>query len=62
MAETVPVGGVPRTIALSAVTVREGLKPRLHFDGGELERLTKSIRCGVLQPVIVQPAGREGEF
>ena len=44
MAETVPVGGVPRTIALSAVTVREGFNPRLHFDGGELERLTKSIR------------------
>jgi len=24
--------------------VREGFNPRLHFDGGELERLTKSIR------------------
>jgi len=44
MAETVPVEGVARTIALSAVTVREGFNPRLHFDGGELERLTKSIR------------------
>lgn len=64
MAETIPAVGVPRTIALSAITVREGFNPRLHFDATELERLTKSIRTtGVLQPLAVQPAAeREGEF
>ena len=38
MAETIPAVGVPRTIALSAITVREGFNPRLHFDAAELER------------------------
>jgi ParB/RepB/Spo0J family partition protein len=62
MAETITAAGVPRTIALSAITVREGFNPRLRFDAAELERLTKSIRKrGVLQPLLVQPAACEGE-
>jgi ParB/RepB/Spo0J family partition protein len=63
MAETITPGGVVRTIALSAITVREGFNPRLHFDTAELERLTQSIRTtGVLQPLLVQPGEGDGEF
>jgi ParB/RepB/Spo0J family partition protein len=62
MAETITASGVARTIALSAITVREGFNPRLRFDSAELERLTQSIRkTGVLQPVLVQPAESESE-
>ena len=63
MAETITASGVARTIALSAITVREGFNPRLRFDSAELEQLTQSIRkTGVLQPVLVQPAEVDGEF
>src|SRR5262245_45344459 len=64
MAETIPAVGVPRTLALRAITVREGFNPRLHFDAAELERLAKSIRArGLLQPLAVQLAAeREGEY
>jgi ParB/RepB/Spo0J family partition protein len=63
MAETITASGVARTIALSAITVREGFNPRLRFESAELERLTQSIRkTGVLQPVLVQPAECEDEF
>jgi ParB-like chromosome segregation protein Spo0J len=63
MAETMTASGVARTIALSAITVREGFNPRLRFDSAELERVTQSIRkTGVLQPVLVQHAEVDGEF
>src|SRR3954451_23142912 len=65
MAETITDAGVTRTIALSAIRVREGFNPRKHFNDTELERLTRSVSAnGVLQPVLVQPTedGGDGEF
>src|SRR5215218_4242931 len=63
MAETSTAAGVTRTIALSAIVVREGFNPRTHFNDAELDRLTRSVGAvGVLQPVLVQPAEADGEF
>src|SRR4051812_24776051 len=64
MAEMITAAGVPRMIALRAITVCEGFNPRARFDQVDLDRLTRSVReTGVLQPVLVQPAeNAEGEF
>jgi ParB/RepB/Spo0J family partition protein len=63
MAETITAAGEPRTIALSAITVRDGFNPRGRFDQAALDRLAQTIReTGVLQPLLVHPAETEGEF
>ena len=64
MAEAITsTGGETRTIALSAITVREGFNPRSHFDAAALERMAQTMReTGVLQPLLVQPADTAGEF
>jgi ParB family chromosome partitioning protein len=55
-------GGQTRRILdlpLATVGVR-GEQPRRHFDEASLEELAQSIRAyGLLQPVLVQPAGEE---
>ncbi len=55
-------GGQTRRILdlpLATVGVR-GEQPRRHFDKASLEELAQSIRAyGLLQPVLVQPAGEE---
>ncbi len=57
-------GGQTRRIldlSLDAVGVN-GEQPRRHFDEALLEELAQSIRAhGLLQPVLVQPAG-EGRY
>jgi ParB/RepB/Spo0J family partition protein len=52
-----------RTIALSAIEVREGFNPREIFDGRELDRLAASIaRRGLLQPLVVIPGEDPGAY
>ena len=52
-----------RTIALSAIEVREGFNPRENFDGRELDRLAASIaRRGLLQPLVVIPGEDPGAY
>ena len=52
-----------RTIALSAIAVREGFNPREMFDGRELDRLAASIaRRGLLQPLVVVPGEDPGAY
>jgi ParB-like chromosome segregation protein Spo0J len=63
MGETITAAGEPRTIALSAITVRDGFNPRGRFDQAALDRLAQTIReTGVLQPLLVHPAETDGEF
>jgi ParB/RepB/Spo0J family partition protein len=52
-----------RTIALSAIEIRDGFNPRERFDDHELERLAASIaRRGLLQPLIVTAGEQPGSY
>src|SRR5438132_4200510 len=43
--------------------IRPGKNPREFFDEGEMNELAESIRSyGVLQPILVRPAGEAGEY
>jgi ParB/RepB/Spo0J family partition protein len=62
---TGPVGGRDelRTVALSAIEIRDGFNPRERFDDHELERLAASIaRRGLLQPLIVTAGEQPGSY
>jgi len=53
--------GVPRSLPLSAIDVEEGLNPRTSSDEERQAQLVESVRRhGILQPLLVAPAG-EGE-
>ncbi len=53
--------GVPRSLPLSAVDVEEGFNPRSSADEERQAQLVESVRRhGILQPLLVAPAG-EGE-
>ena len=52
-----------RTVALSAIEVREGFNPRERFDDRDLERLAASIaRRGLLQPLLVAASEQPGGY
>ena len=61
---TIAASGGPdelRTVALSAIEVREGFNPRERFEERGLYRLAASIaRRGLLQPLVVRPGGQRG--
>src|SRR2546427_10348958 len=43
--------------------IRPGKNPREFFDDGEMNELAESIRSyGVLQPILVRPAGDAGQY
>ena len=53
--------GVPRSLPLSAIDVEEGFNPRTTTDEKRQAQLVESVRRhGILQPLLVAPAG-EGE-
>jgi ParB/RepB/Spo0J family partition protein len=62
---TGPVSGRDelRTVALSAIEIRDGFNPRERFDERELERLVASIaRRGLLQPLVVTAGEQPGSY
>ena len=52
-----------RTVALSAIEIRDGFNPRERFDDRDLERLAASIaRRGLLQPLVVTAGEQPGSY
>ena len=63
IATAVPSRDELRTVALSAINVRDGFNPRGRFDQRDLDRLAASIASrGLLQPLIVTPAEQAGSY
>jgi ParB family transcriptional regulator, chromosome partitioning protein len=59
--ESAAVAEAPRELALDALAPGR-FQPRVHMDQGALEELAESIRSqGVIQPIVVRPAGN-GRF
>src|SRR2546423_11189984 len=56
-----PGGFMQETASLSRI--QPGKNPREFFDEGEMNELAESIRSyGVLQPILVRPAGDVGQY
>jgi ParB family chromosome partitioning protein len=59
---TTPDGDTYRELPIDAVVVNQ-YQPRQHFDEDALDTLTASIAAfGVLQPIVVRPAGEAGSY
>jgi ParB/RepB/Spo0J family partition protein len=66
--EPAPAGEVPaigelRTLPLSRIKVVDGFNPRTDVERAQIDQLARSIKeRGMLQPVLVQPAGDDEEY
>jgi ParB/RepB/Spo0J family partition protein len=58
-----PAVGELRTLPLSSIKVVDGFNPRTDVERAQIDQLARSIaERGMLQPVLVQPAGDDGEY
>lgn len=62
-ADDVPTIGELRTLPLSRIKVVDGFNPRTDVERAQIDQLARSIaERGMLQPLLVQPAGDDGEY